>query len=83
MDKDIKSFIDMTEKKRAKVSDLTKALKATQFENVSLSTKLPDGSTQNVFVNLDKTGKAIYTACKDDKNIMTFSNKKQLLDYLE
>jgi hypothetical protein len=28
-------------------------------------------------------GKEVYTASRDGKNVMTFSNKKQLLDYLD
>ena len=83
MDKDIESFINMTEKKRAKISDLKHALQATQFDNKFIDTKLPDGSNQNIGMTMDKSGRNLYTVSKDDKNTMTFGDKKQLLDYLK
>jgi hypothetical protein len=30
----------------------------------------------------NSSGKEVYTSSKDGKNVMTFSTKKQLLDYL-
>ncbi len=83
MDKQIKSFMEFTEKKRAKIDNITNALKATQFESKTAEKQLSDGSKQQVFQTQGRDGKPVYVASKDDKNTMTFTSKKQLLDYLD
>ncbi len=83
MDKQIKSFMEFTEKSRAKIDNIANALKATQFEHKTAEKSLADGSKQQVFQMQGRDGKPVYVASRDDKNTMTFSTKKQLMDYLD
>ena len=67
--------------KQAKIKAISDVLakKSTKISNV----ELPDGSTQTVSQTQNPfSGKPVYTVAKDDKNVMTFATKKQLLDYL-
>jgi hypothetical protein len=83
MEKDVESFIKFTEKKRADIELITTALKKTQFENKTSEVTLPNGSKQQVSKSLDASGKPIFTTSRDDKNTMTSTNPKQLVDYSE
>jgi|688.fasta_scaffold01888_15 hypothetical protein len=83
MDKEIESFKNMTVESRAKIELIKKALNQTQFKNKVAETNSPNGSKIQIFETLDKNGKQVYRATENDKNVMTFSTKKQLLNYLK
>jgi hypothetical protein len=74
-------FIQKENERKANIDKLSQALKS-NFEPKNAEKILPDGSKQMVTKTFNPFGKEIYTASKDGKNVMTFSNKKQLLDYL-
>ena len=76
-----KKFIQKENERKANIDKLSQALKS-NFEPKNAEKILPDGSKQMVTKTFNPFGKEIYTASKDGKNVMTFSNKKQLLDYL-
>jgi hypothetical protein len=75
-------FIKMTESKRAKIDAIANALKFSTSEPKVAEKKLPDGSNQKVTQITDSSGKQIFSVSKDDKNVMTFTTKKQLMDFL-
>jgi len=74
-------FIQKENERKANIDKLSQALKS-NFEPKNAEKILPDGSKQMVTKTFNPFGKEIFTASKDGKNVMTFSNKKQLLDYL-
>ena len=74
-------FIQKENERKANIDKLSQALKS-NFEPKNAEKILPDGSKQMLTKTFNPFGKEIYTASKDGKNVMTFSNKKQLLDYL-
>ena len=74
-------FIQKENERKANIDKLSQALKS-NFEPKNAEKILPDGSKQMVTKTFNPFGKEIYTASKDGKNVMTFSNKKQLLEYL-
>ena len=76
-----KDFIKMTEDKRAKIDAIANALKFSTTEPKIAETILPDGSKQKV-TQLFDGGKTTFSISSNDKNVMTFATKKQLLDYL-
>ena len=78
---EFEAFIKKENERREDINKLADVLKnninAKHAEKI-----LPDGSKQMVTKSFDPWGKEVFTASKDGKNVMTFSNKKQLLDYL-
>jgi hypothetical protein len=75
-------FIKMTEDKLAKINLIASAIKFSTAEPKIAEKTLPDGSKQKVTQIFDNSGKPVYSVSHNDKNVMTFSTKKQLLEYL-
>jgi hypothetical protein len=78
---EFEKFIKKENERKANINQIANALKS-NFEPKNAEKILPDGTKQMVTKSFNPFGKEIYTASKDGKNVMTFSNKKQLLDYL-
>ena len=76
------AFIKKENERKANIDKLANALKSS-FEPKNAEKILPDGTKQMVTKSFNPFGKEVYTASRDGKNVMTFSNKKQLLDYLD
>ena len=78
---EFEAFIKREEERKSKINTIANALKS-NFEPKNAETISPDGSKQMVTKSFNSSGKEVYTSSKDGKNVMTFSSKKQLLDYL-
>ncbi len=76
------AFIKKENERKANIDKLANALKS-NLEPKNAEKILPDGTKQMVTKSFNPFGKEVYTASRDGKNVMTFSNKKQLRDYLD
>jgi hypothetical protein len=74
-------FFQREHERKSNIDTIANALKS-NFETKNAETISPDGSKQMVTKSFNSSGKEVYTSSKDGKNVMTFSTKKQLLDYL-
>ena len=79
---DFEILLNMHKKKQENIEKISNALINTSKKAENLDTKLPNGSTQQVTL-YQNNGKTVFTTSVDNKNVMTFSTRKQLLDYLE
>lgn len=70
------------EEKQAKIKKLSEALSKDVAPKIA-ETQNVDGSKQKVTKSYNPWGKEIYTVAKDEKNVMTFGSKKQLIEYLD
>lgn len=75
------AFIKKENERKENISKIADALKS-NLQAKHAEKILPDGTKQMVTKQFDPWGKEVYSASKDGKNVMTFSSKKQLLDYL-
>jgi len=78
---EFENFIKKENERRTNINKLAEVLKS-NLDAKNAEKILPDGTKQMVTKSFNPFGKEIYTASKDGKNTMTFSTKKQLLDYL-
>ena len=80
---DFEKFINLHNQKKEKIAKLADAIQnLSSIEPKFAEKELPDGSTQKIGKVINSTGLPVYTVSKDDKNIMTFTSKNQLFDYL-
>lgn len=82
MDKIQEDFIKTSLQQKNKINLIADALKFSTSEPKIATKDLPDGSIQKVSEIFSSSGNSIYTVEKNDKNTMTFSSKKQLMDFL-
>jgi len=78
---EFEKFLQRENERKSNIDTIANALKS-NFETKNAERVSPDGSKQMATKSFNPFGKEVYTASKDGKNVMTFSTKKQLLDYL-
>lgn len=79
---DFDKFKELHDKKQEQIKKLSEALKKDIAPKIA-ETQNTDGSKNKVIKNYNPWGKEIYTVSKDEKDVMTFGTKKQLMDYLD
>lgn len=76
-------FIKENNDKKDKINLIANALKSSALEAKNTDVKLQDGSVQQVTQTINPFGREVYVVSNNNKNTVTFSTKKQLIDYLK
>jgi hypothetical protein len=83
MSDSLEKVLKMQQERQERINKIAEAVKSNSIEPKTAEKILPNGTKQMVTKALDFSGKEVYTVSNDDKNFMSFTTKKQLMDFLK
>lgn len=83
MSDSFEKILKMEADRKERINKIAEAVKSNSILPKNAEKILPDGTKQMVTKSLDLFGKDVYTVTNNDKNVMSFTTKKQLMDFLK
>jgi hypothetical protein len=83
MSDSFEKILKMEADRKERINKIAEAVKSNSILPKNAEKILPDGTKQMVTKSLDLFGKEVYTVTNNDKNVMSFTTKKQLMDFLK